>query len=51
VTGDSWFFEIALVFVRLDHVASFIVNENQGSPLIVVGSAASGTAANNKRKL
>jgi hypothetical protein len=26
----SWFFEIALVFVRLDHFASIIVNANHG---------------------
>ena len=26
----SWFFEIALVFVRFDHVARFIVNANHG---------------------
>jgi hypothetical protein len=24
----SWFFELALVLVRFDHVASFIVNAN-----------------------
>ena len=26
----SWLFEIARVLVRLDHVASFIVNANHG---------------------
>jgi hypothetical protein len=27
---NSWLFEIARVLVRLDHVASFIVNANHG---------------------
>ena len=26
----SWFFELALVLVRFDHVARFIVNANHG---------------------
>jgi hypothetical protein len=29
--ASSWFFEIARVFVRLDHVASVIVNEGHST--------------------
>jgi len=29
-SGSLWFSEIALVFVRLNHVASLIVNANDG---------------------